>query len=90
MRIVSFRGKYYAYERENGQPRRISLRTADFDEAKRRLTDYQASLKRKATTVAEIVEDYLADRGPASPGCKPPSSMQNAFFRYSAICAQIK
>ena len=79
MRLVLFRGKYYAYDRENGQPRRISLRTDDLHEAQRRLTDYQASLKRKATTVAEIIDDYLADRGPRIAG------LQTAKFNVKRI-----
>jgi hypothetical protein len=65
MHVVWFRGYWYAYERVDGTPRRTSLGTEDRDEAERRLSDLQASLKRPATTVAQMIEDYLDERGPA-------------------------
>ncbi len=80
MRILFFRGKFNVYrEPSEGEPRRISLRTADRDEAERRFADYQAALKRSATTVAEITEDYLADRGPRIAG------LATARFNLKAI-----
>jgi integrase len=63
MHVVWFRGYWYAYERVDGTPRRTSLGTKDRDEAERRLADLQASLKRPATTVAQMIEDYLEERG---------------------------
>lgn len=63
LRLVYFRNKFYVYDRQNGKTQRISLRTADRAEADRRFADYQASLKRKATTVAEIFEDYMSEHG---------------------------
>jgi integrase len=64
MRLVMFRGRWHAYERINGQPKRTSLGTADRAVAERRLRDLEAAQRRKATTVAEMYQDYLADRGP--------------------------
>ena len=64
MRLVMFRGRWHAYERVDGKPKRTSLGTADRQIAERRLLDLQATLRRKATTVAEIFDDYLAERGP--------------------------
>lgn len=63
MRVVWFRGAFYAYWRdETGKPRRTALRTKDRETADRKLIDFQASLRRKATTAAEIMELYLADK----------------------------
>lgn len=63
MRVVWFRGAFYAYWRdENGKPRRTALRTKDRETAERKLIDFQTSLRRKATTVAEIMDMYLADK----------------------------
>jgi integrase len=60
MRLVQFRGKWCAYWREDGKPKRISLRTTDRVLAEQRLAD----LKKKPTgvTVTDIMESYLADR----------------------------
>lgn len=62
MRIVWFRGAYYVYWREHGKPKRTALRTTDREVAERRLIDFEKSLRQKATTAAEIMEQYLADK----------------------------
>src|SRR5579885_228458 len=62
MRIVWFRGAYYAYWREDNRSCRIALRTKDRSVAERRLADLDVSLRRKAATVREIVEAYLDDK----------------------------
>lgn len=62
MRVVWFRGSYSAYWREDGQPRRTALRTTDRETAERRLRDLELSLRKKATTVTEMIEAYLADK----------------------------
>jgi integrase len=65
MRLVWFRERWHAYERTaDGRPRRTSLGTKDRPVAERRLIDLQASRRRKATTVTEMYQDYLTDRGP--------------------------
>ena len=64
MRLVLFRGSFYGYERLAGQPKRISLRTRNRDLALQRLADLEASRRYKASTVAELSEIYLAERGP--------------------------
>ena len=63
MRVVWFRGAFYAYWRDDkGKPRRTALRTKDRQTAERRLIDFEVSLRRKAVTIAEIIELYLADK----------------------------
>jgi integrase len=62
MRVVWFRRAFYAYWRENNRPKRTALRTTDRETAERRLIDLQKSLRVKATTAAEIMEQFLADR----------------------------
>jgi integrase len=64
MRLVMFRGKWHAYQRVGGQPRRVSLGTADRQVAETRLIDLEAARRRKPTTTAEMYQDYLSDRGP--------------------------
>lgn len=59
-RLKLYRGKYAAVRSIDGQTERVSLRTADLQEAKRQLADYVA--KPVGETVAEIVEAYLADK----------------------------
>src|SRR5258708_6220359 len=62
MRAVWFRGSFYAYWREHGQPRRTALRTQDRETAERRLRDLEISLRRKATIVAEMLDIYLEEK----------------------------
>lgn len=59
-RLKLYRGKYAAVRSHNGQTERVSLRTADPDEAKRRLADFIA--KPTGETVGEIVAAYLDDK----------------------------
>jgi integrase len=59
-RIKLYRGKYAAVRSINGQTERYSLRTADPDEAKRRLADYIA--KPTGDTVGDLVAAYLNDK----------------------------
>jgi integrase len=62
MRIVWFRGGYYAYWRDGNQPKRTALRTQDREVAERRLRDLELSLRTKATVVAQMIDNYLADK----------------------------
>jgi integrase len=59
-RLKLYRGKYAAVRSIDGHTERVSLRTPDLHEAKRRLADYVS--KPVGETVAEIVEAYLADK----------------------------
>jgi integrase len=69
MRVVWFRDAFYAYWRgDDGKPRRTALRTKDRETAERRLIDFEISLRRKATTVAEIMDLYLADKAALAGG----------------------
>lgn len=63
MRVVEFRGRYYAYWREGKQSKRVALRTSDPDVAARRFEDLKRGQARKQDTCAAIVEAYFADRG---------------------------
>lgn len=63
MRLVLYRGEWCAYWRdEAGRPRRRSLRTKNREAAQRVLVDLQ-NPSQTLTTVGEIVEAYLADKG---------------------------
>jgi integrase len=69
MRVVWFRDAFYAYWRDDDhKPRRTALRTTDRETAERRLIDFEISLRRKATTVAEIMDLYLADKAALAGG----------------------
>jgi integrase len=59
-RVKLWRGKYAAVRTRDGKTERVSLRTADLQEAKRRLADWTA--KPAGDTVGELVESYLADK----------------------------
>jgi hypothetical protein len=59
-RIKLYRGQYAAVRSVNGQTQRTSLRTADLQEAKRRLKDWTA--KPAGETVGELVNSYLDDK----------------------------
>lgn len=59
-RIKLYRGVYAAVWAEHGQTKRLSLRTADLPEAKRRLKDYLA--RPAGDTVGELVASYLDDK----------------------------
>jgi integrase len=63
-----FRGKWHAYERVDGQPKRTSLGTTDREIAARRLIDLEQGRRRKAVTVAEMYQHYLNERGPRITG----------------------
>ena len=63
-----FGGKWHAYERVDGQPKRTSLATKDREVAARRLIDLEQGRRRKATTVAEMWDVYLEERGPRLAG----------------------
>lgn len=72
MRLVRYRGLFYAYWRQdvgNGRskPCRLSLRTTERAEAERRLVDLARGLRAPATLVADIVERYIEDRLPSHP-----------------------
>jgi integrase len=67
MRLVRYRGSFYAYWREpcgdgSTRPRRAALRTLDRQEAERRLLDFARELRAPAVTIADIVALYLADK----------------------------
>lgn len=59
-RIKLYRGKYAAVRSHGGQTERISLRTSDLGEAKRRLIDFLR--KPSGETVADYVIRYLDDK----------------------------
>lgn len=61
-RIKLYRGKFYAvWTGEHGETQRASLRTADREEAERRLIDFQRDLAAPlGSTVGEYVQAYLA------------------------------
>lgn len=59
-RVKLYRGVYAAVRSHNGKTERHSLRTADLQEAKRRLKDWLA--KPAGDTVGELVESYLDDK----------------------------
>jgi len=59
-RVRLWRGKYAAVRSVNGKTERVSLRTADLPEAKRRLADWTA--RPVGSTVGDLVEAYLADK----------------------------
>ena len=59
-RIKLYRGKYAAVRSHNGKTERLSLRTGDLSEAKRRLRDYTATSV--GELVGELVEAYLSDK----------------------------
>jgi len=59
-RLKLYRGKYAAVRSRNGHTERVSLRTDNPDEAKRRLADFIA--KPTGETVGEIVAAYLDDK----------------------------
>jgi integrase len=59
-RIKLYRGKYAAVRSKNGKSERVSLRTADLLEAKRRLADWKA--KPTGETVGALVASYLDDK----------------------------
>lgn len=60
MRLNLYRGYWYAVERIDGRTIRRSLRTDDYDEAKRRFADLAARGPRD--TVAEIIAGYLDEK----------------------------
>lgn len=59
-RIKLYRGKYAAVRAIDGKTERVSLRTADLPEAKRRLVDWTA--RPVGHTVGDLVADYLDDK----------------------------
>jgi integrase len=59
-RVRLYRGKYAAVRTVDGKTERVSLRTADLGEAKRRLKDWTATPT--GNTVGELVEAYLTDK----------------------------
>ena len=59
-RIKRYRGRFAAVRSVDGQTQRYSLRTADPDEAKRRLADFIRLPV--GETVGELVESYLDDK----------------------------
>jgi len=64
LRLVMFRGKWHAYERVDGQPKRTSLGTTDRQIAQRRLVDLEAARRQKATTAADMHAIYKEERLP--------------------------
>jgi integrase len=59
-RIKLYRGVYAAVRSKNGKTERVSLRTADLGEARRRLADWNKTPV--GETVGELVEAYLNDK----------------------------
>lgn len=64
MRIVKYRSVWCVAWHDGRGTRRISLGTADRDEAERRFRDWQSDQRRQQplTTVRDIVDAYLKDR----------------------------
>lgn len=65
MRLVKYRGHWCAAWSTDRGTKRVSLRlpdTACRADAERAFADFQQGLKRPASTVGEIVVDYLADK----------------------------
>ncbi|WP_164868025.1 tyrosine-type recombinase/integrase [Rhodovarius crocodyli] len=60
MRIKLYRGWWYAVWREGGTTKRLALRTQDRDEAARALEDHKRLIAMPTTTVAGIMEAYMA------------------------------
>jgi integrase len=61
-RLVWFRGRWAAAWREGGAIKRRSLRTGDRAAAEQVLADWKRASARKATTVGELMELYLAEK----------------------------
>ncbi|WP_417796536.1 tyrosine-type recombinase/integrase [Terasakiella pusilla] len=60
MRIKKYRGQYCIYWRENGKPKRVSLRTDNYQLAKQRFEDY---IKPQAPeTVDDFMDVYLKEK----------------------------
>lgn len=59
-RVKLYRGVYAAVRSHGGKTERVSLRTANLDEAKRRLKDWNA--RPVGETVGELVASYLDDK----------------------------
>jgi integrase len=60
MQIKLYRGKYYAVWRQDGQTKRLALRTEDRGVAKQRLEDLK--LKPVAETIGQIIDAYFEDK----------------------------
>jgi integrase len=70
--------------RIDGKPRRVALRTKDREVAGRRLIDLEKSLRTKASTIAEIMDLYLADKHPGQfNGDVNPTISGNERTRYA-------
>jgi integrase len=82
-----FRGNWAAYERVDGQPKRVSLGTADREVAARRLIDLEQARRRKATTVAEMMNVYLEERGPH---LASPETLQFAWKRLAPAFGHLR
>jgi len=67
MRLVRYRGAFYAYWRDQGKPRRTALRTKDRQAAERALTDLDAAQRGIASTTGDIMALYLADKAVSRP-----------------------
>ena len=87
MRVVWFRDNFYAYWRDEAdKPRRTALRTKDRQTAEQRLIDFETSLRKKATTVAEIMALYLTDKAELAGG----ERARYAWQRLSPVFAHLR
>jgi integrase len=82
-----FRGKWHAYERIDGQPKRTSLGTTDRTVAARRLIDLEQGRQRKATTVAEMMAVYQDERGPH---IASPETLRFAWKRLEPVFGHLR
>jgi integrase len=82
-----FRGKWCAYERVDGQPKRTSLGTTDRKVAARRLIDLERGRQRKATTVGEMMDVYREERGPH---IASPETLQFAWKRLAPVFGHLR
>lgn len=87
MRLVWFRGRWHAYERVGGQPKRTSLGTTSREIATRRLIDLETGRKRKPTTVAQMYTVYLEERGPHLAGQK---TLRFAWQRLAPVFGHLR
>lgn len=62
MRLTRFRGKYCIYWRENGKPKRISLRTDDRTVAEQRFRDTLKSLESRGDSIKDIFDAFCEEK----------------------------
>lgn len=79
LQLVSYRGAWCVYWRENGRPRRRSLRTSDRNEAERKFAAVVAKINEPAPPKTVTVADCLAAYYEAKPQVYPRPSLARFF-----------